>query len=223
MKASYKATYSDANGQEQTAIHNDGNTLEMRVRGVLFIGWMLDDFKPTISPDDAALSTFSLSRDSDGSATLCAYTLTFDMPLPIGTSGGIQEGMLRVQIELGSQTERGNIDGEVFVLTLYFGGAQYQSRGRSGWIEEELLDIQRLLPENVFMRACINCAYSDYSVYGSGAFGCLLCYRDCKEDYLRIQSKAEYSHLMKRFTATVQETYLCDEFDRRKPGAGYRG
>jgi hypothetical protein len=44
-----------------------------------------------------------------------------------------------------------------------------------------------------------------------------------KAEYLKVRTKGEYMRVMNRYTERVQETYLCPEFERRKPGTGYRG
>jgi hypothetical protein len=222
MQAVYKATYRDAHSQETTEIRNDGEMLEMTVRGVTFMG-NLDNFKPVISPGDPALSSFTLDRYSDGSVELCGYVLEFEMPLPVNTPDGIAEGTLTVHRELGFPNERGLFDREIVALRLNFAGVVYRSPGRHECFENELLGIQQMLPEGVFMRACINCAFSDYNVAGNGPFGYMMCFRGSKEAYLGVRGKDEYIDIMDERTSFVQETYLCDEFDRRKPGTGYRG
>ena len=64
--------------------------------------------------------------------------------------------------------------------------------------------------------------YSDYNVYGNGAFGDMICHRQAKEEYLRVRSKQDFMRL-RGPTERVQETYLCAQFVRRVPGTGYRG
>lgn len=79
------------------------------------------------------------------------------------------------------------------------------------------------MPEGVFIKACINCRYSDYSPYGHGLFGCMTCFRNIKAEYLKVTTKQEFWSLHGRQDRFVQETYLCGEFERRIPGTGYRG
>ncbi len=73
------------------------------------------------------------------------------------------------------------------------------------------------------MKACINCAFSDYSVYGHDIFGNMDCFRHCKAAYLSVKNKGDYMALRCPVVDRVQETYLCPEFERRTPGTGYRG
>ncbi len=89
--------------------------------------------------------------------------------------------------------------------------------------EDELLEIQKQLPSGTCMRACINCLYSDYSPYGHGLFGSMMCFRNLKTEYLRVKSKSDFWGVHDRYEEMVQETYFCDEFEPRTPGTGYRG
>ncbi|HJZ54297.1 MAG TPA: DUF6304 family protein [Gemmataceae bacterium] len=107
-------------------------------------------------------------------------------------------------------------------------GQTYSSNGKSGWFEDEMLDVQRKLLPGTFMKACINCAFSDYSPYGHGLFGNMICFRANKAGYLALPSgedfsKDAYFDVLRTVSETVQETHLCPEFERRKPGIGYRG
>jgi len=38
-----------------------------------------------------------------------------------------------------------------------------------------------------------------------------------------VKTKLDYRQIQESYEQTVQEVYLCEEFERRKPGAGYRG
>ena len=91
-----------------------------------------------------------------------------------------------------------------------------------------MLEIQAKLPDGVFMKACINCAFSDYSPYGHGLFGNMICFRANKAGYLALPSgedfeKDAYFAVLETVSEMVQETHLCPEFQRRAPGMGYRG
>ncbi|MCA1596913.1 MAG: DUF6304 family protein, partial [Chloroflexi bacterium] len=192
MLAQYPAVYRDASGEEATVITNDGTSLTMTVRGVTFVGQSFDDFTPTVPFDSPALASFTLNRYCEDAAELCACFIEFPMPLPVFGLGGVIDGTLTVQVELGAAGPRGGIEVERFTLTLRMGADAYASDGSSGWFEDELLQIQRALPEPYYMLACINCAFSDYSIYGHGAFGYLDCFRNLKDEYLAVRTKTEY-------------------------------
>lgn len=108
-------------------------------------------------------------------------------------------------------------------LTLSRADTQVAGSGRSGWFEDELLEIQQQLPAGTYLRACINCQYSDYSPTGHMMFGDMMCLRSVKDAYLAARTKNELWPVFKRSDGRVQETHVCDEFVRRIPGTGYRG
>jgi len=223
MQAAYPATFRDRHDEEAATLQNDGKWLQFTVRGVAFAGTQLDDFTPAVPPDDPLLADFTVNRWDENTVELCGCVIEFRMPLPVMTPAGVVEASLNVRVELGLPKEGGGIDREEFVLALHLGGGVYRSSGSSGWLEDELLEVQRALPEGTYLRACINCAFSDYSVYGHGAFGCMFCFRGVKAEYRNVRTKADYFGVMDRYTELVQETYLCPEFEQRRPGTGYRG
>jgi hypothetical protein len=224
INADYPAVYRDKNGAEATVIHNDGKNLSMTVRGIVFRGNEFDDFEP---PDSAAgIDSFTLAGTPDGRfMSLCDCVIEWEMPVPISMpKAQPKECALRVRLALGKPREhRGGVDSEVLSLILVSPFGPIRSRGDSGWFEDELLDIQRELPDGVHMKACITCAFSDYHPVGHGLFGGMACFRDNKDGYLAVRSKGDIFREWDTMTEFVQETYLCPEFQRRVPGTGYRG
>jgi len=90
------------------------------------------------------------------------------------------------------------------------------------WLEVGLLKLIELLPTETKLKCCFSCSYSDYSVYGFGFFGCMICYRNAKKEYLEIKDKDDYVELIDKGVGFYLETYLCKEFEPRKKGIKYR-
>ena len=223
MNASYPARYRDRFGEERTTIVNEGDTLTMIVRGVRFQGNDFDGFEPHDVSDPTQLSSFTFLH---GNLGLC--TIEADIPVPVVTPTGTVDGLLRIELELGEPLPTGQMDRERLKLRLVVNEAMYFSDGKTGWFEGEMLDLQAKLPPGTFIKTCINCAFSDYSPYGHGLFGNMICFRANKEGYLALPSGEEFSKdayfdVMDTVSEMVQETYHCPEFERRKPGTGYRG
>jgi hypothetical protein len=213
----YPATYSDAHGSEATTIANDSETLRLSLRGVEFVGRDFDSLEPM----DAApkqLRQFTMNQ-----GCLCSCRIECGIPVPVHDRGRLLSGALLVELVLGDLSPNGGIDREQLRIILEYDGRQVAGPGTSGWFEDELLGIQTQLPEGVFVKACINCLYSDYSPYGHGLFGCMMCFRNLKAEYLKVKTKQEFWSVHGRQDRFVQETYLCPEFERRIPGTGYRG
>jgi hypothetical protein len=220
MLARYPATYRDKNGEEATTIENDGKRFRMIVRGVPFEGPHVGDLEPAIPYDSPQLTSFTLWGDPAIGVILIDYAVEYDAPIPVMADEEIRLGRLHVAFDMRMRDERGRLI-DYLRLTLHFNGKAYAGRGGHSEFETELLAIQKALPEGVYMKACINCLFSDYCVYGNEIFGGMLCYRDNRAQYLAVKSKREYMKVYA--TEQVQETYLCPEFQRRIPGTGYRG
>jgi hypothetical protein len=219
----YRGIYRDRHGEESVIIRNDGQKLSMTIRGVDFSGHSMDGMEPTDKSDRPALANFILNQYSENACHLCACRIAYEVPLPVIDREQIIAGVLTVHLDLGTPAERGFLDRESLCLTLTVGADTYRGSGVSGWFEGELLEIQKILPDGMYMKACINCAFSDYSVYGHGLFGGMPCFRNQKGRYLSVKTKDQYMDIMDDYAQIVQETYLCPEFERRAPGTGYRG
>jgi hypothetical protein len=215
---SYPASYTDVRGTEATAITNEGETLRMTIRDVEFIGTDFDALEPCDDATPDQLTRFSLNHNE-----LCSCRIECAIPILINSHGSASQGTLAVELILGDPEPKGWLDREELHITLACDHGKFAGSGKSGWFEDELFEIQSKLPAGVFMQACINCLYSDYSPYGHGAFGCMMCFRNLKSEYLKVKSKADFWSVHDRYDRMVQETYLCPEFERRIPGTGYRG
>jgi Family of unknown function (DUF6304) len=221
--ASYLARYQDSFGKEGTTIINDGEALTIMLRGVRFRGSDFDCFKPQDVVDSAKLSSFKFRHGS-----LCFCLIEADIPIPVVTPGQILDCLLRIFLELGDPLPTGQMNQERLKLCLKVNEQTYSSEGKTGWFEGEMLNLQSKLPPGTFMKACINCAFSDYSPYGHGLFGNMICFRANKVGYRFLPlgedfDKDDYFDVMDTVSEMVQETQLCPEFERRVPGTGYRG
>lgn len=237
MLVQYPAMYRDAQGAETTTIDNDGKQLRMCVRGVEFVGHSFDAFAPLLPRESPQRASFPLTDLGE----LCSCRLVCEIPLPIVANGEMIQGQLHVHLELSDPLPLPGIDPARRVqmeaqgyrvsaqrvdrdlrLRVSFGGASFEAPGN---VEdfEWLYSLQRGFPPGVSIQACINCAFSDYSPAGKGMFGELMCFRGNKAAYRRVTTKDEFFALIPTMTERVQETYLCPEFEQRRPGTGYRG
>ncbi len=214
----YPTIYTDKYGTEKAIISNDGDSLQTCLRGIEFSGSEFDDLSPSTDGNVEKLKQFTFNQDC-----LCSCRIACQIPILMSDNGIEKSGELLLEVILGDPAKNGGIDREDVRIILAFKQFRYNGRGTSGWFEDELLDIQKQLPAGVFMKACINCAYSDYSPYGHGSFGCMKCFRNLKAEYLKVKSKSDFWAVHDLNERYVQETFLCPEFKRRVPGTGYRG
>lgn len=214
MLQSYPAKYRDATGEETTVILNNGAELEVTLRGVRFVGTMLDDFEPSVIGDPEVLNTFVIHC-----GMLCDCVFEWEMPIAVVRNGGVIEGRLHCHLELGKP--RGHdcgIDKDKLQVSLHCAGAQITSFDNgvdAGWFDIALEAIQKQLPLETYIKCCHSCALSHYSPAGFGLFGKLGCFRGHKEAVRRAKFKPEIFALYRQgVTQMVQETYLCPEFER---------
>jgi len=219
----YPAVYKDAHGEDPATIVNDGKSLRLVVRNVEFTGDDLDGLEPTVGWGHPDVESFPQHWVRGAPADLCDFALEWDMRVPVQVDSTVVEAVLHAQLEIGPPQEKYVADLEKLKLTLHLGGTAYESRGVSGWFDDGMLDLRKMLPPGVFIRTCHSCQYSDYPVAGYGLFGALLCFRDRKSEYLATINKAAFTHVMMDYTERVQETHFCPEFDLRTFAVGYRG
>jgi hypothetical protein len=207
MITAFPTTYRDKFGTETTVIQNDGKVLSMTLRGVEFVGSMFDDFEPK-NPEEPDLNSFVFNH-----GWLCSYEIDCEIPVLVKVAGSTIESKLHAHIELGGPKSNGRIEYERIGLELFVNEKSYKSPGQNGWFDDELWEIQKLLPHDVSIKSCYTCAYSSYHPAGYGAFGCLACFRDHKQEFWAIRTKAELMHFFSKRTENVQETWLCPEYE----------
>jgi hypothetical protein len=217
----YPCTFTDKNGQETTSIYNDGETLQVTIRGVLFSGKFFDDFAPAAETSPELLSIFVLNRNS-----LCNCAFRVEMPISVIQNEKNIAANLSIKITLGVPASNSGIDAETLELKLRFLDSDFIAIDKDGFFETALLNINSQLPPKTHVKCCFNCLYSDYSIYGNGLFGTMMCFRNIKSDYLKVKNKDDFIEVMYRLEPQilrVQETYLCEDFTQRIADTGYRG
>lgn len=219
----YPTVYTDEIGSERTVIYNNGKTLALHLRKVRFIGYEFDSLEPVENISKENLTKFTLFHNF-----LCDCTIECIIPLII--SRDIDEdtfGTLKMRLVLGKPDDRNALDKEDLYLSLFHKGKSYETEANLGDFENGLLSLNECLPKPLYIKSCITCQYSDYSPYGMGMFGTLACFREIKEKYLELGKdgdiKREVLCLWDQMTEYVQEIHLCEEYDKRIPGTGYRG
>jgi len=210
--------YHDRRGSEPVSIDNDGRLLSVQIRGVEFAGEDFDGLEP-VAGGAVTGALFDLSGGS-----LCSCLIEWDVPLPVVVAGVEVGAVLHCRLLLGAAAAAtGGLDAEELTIALRIGELVYATDRPHGLLETALADVHRRLPADVYVKACIACAWSDYSPAGQPLFGGLACFRGVKDAYRRVKTKQDIFAIWKNRTEYVQETYRCGDFQRRGDGAGYRG
>lgn len=224
----WDATYTDARGRFPATISTDGMSLRLSVLGVTFAGIGFSQLEPAFETPAALLDGFVLSDSTTfNGRMLAACEMALTIPLPLVVDARSVEGALTIDVRLREPGEA-SWAYEALILTLTFGDGHVMvsSRkdvNRSICFEDHLLALIAKLPPRVSIKSCFTCQYADYSVYGSGPFGCMLCFRNHKAAYDRVETKDDYLEFHDDYDRIVQETWLCPDYAPRRSSAGYRG
>ncbi|WP_063801575.1 MULTISPECIES: DUF6304 family protein [Streptomyces] len=212
--------YTDRHGSEEIVFESDGReSIRTTIRGVVFEGDMMDDLGALSGTPPEQMFSFL-----DGA--LCSCLLEWEVPMPVEVEGqGVRAGVLHCSLRLGDPVGPG-LDEQSLITTLRLDGHEYRNADSQDDFEEALHDIQRRLPRGARIKACVACAWSDYSPGGPPLMAGLACFRDAKDRYRRCDGK-QGPHgifaIWQERTEFVQETWLCEEFEHRTSDRGYRG
>lgn len=204
-----------------TIIYNDSDELSFEIEDFEFSGFSFDDFElknfERYSEED--LTLFTLNPSSHELCD-CRFEIVIPIDLIQKNTEKMEQAGLKMTLVLGKSNQRGGIDKVDLSLHLTVGNQIF--RGNGGYFEDAFNQILAEINDEYRMRNCFGCQFSDYSVYGQGLFGSMLCFRNQKENYSAVKSKEEYMQLALH-TEVVQEIYCCAEFESRKENVGYRG
>lgn len=215
MSSQIPAVYTDKQGTITTTIINDSNWLTIELDGILFTGATFISFEPETThslPDRFTLNQYG---------ELINYQLSFRISLSAWKGGMQIPGYLLGNIVYNEDTN--NAYNQPYFHFLFEVENDIIEIGKMQEFEGVFERLKGKLPDNIILKACYTCLYSDYSVAGSDIFGSMLCFRNAKETYLKVTNKGEYMDMMDNFDRLVQETYLCEEFAPRTKNVGYRG
>lgn len=214
--------YTDRHGTEEVVFASDGReSIRTTIRGVVFEGYMMDDLGAVSGEPPEQMFAFF-----DGA--LCSCVLEWEVPIPVEVRGsGVRPGVLYCTLRLGDPAgpKRG-LDAETLTTVLRFDGYEFRNRDGQDDFEDALHQVQRSLPRSARIRACVSCDWSDYHPVGHSLMGGLACFRDIKDRYLRVEGKVGPHNIFDVWddhTEFVQETWLCEQFEHRRDGQGYRG
>lgn len=215
MTSQIPAVYTDKHGTITTTIINDSSWLTMELNGLSFTGTTFVDFEPETPPP--LPDRFTLNQHGQ----LINYKLSCRIPLSTW-KGGIQiPGYLLADVVY--YEDMNNPYSQLYFQFSFELENDIIGIGKLEQFEGVFEILKGKLSDNIALKACYTCLYSDYSAAGSDVFGSMLCFRNAKETYLKVTNKCEYMDMMDNCDRCVQETYLCEEFTPRTKDVGYRG
>jgi Family of unknown function (DUF6304) len=182
------------------------------IRGIDLRGMDFDSMEPA----DPSAAAGKLPLNQAGELTGCV--LSGDLPCTIAVDGQRRPATIAFSLDLRPGTAVPPGPAHTLTTSLDLDGVTYQVA--DDWFEGGVERLEQALPPGVQLVCCFTCLFSDYWPAGHGLTG-IRCHRGAKEQYLAVRSKADYWPVP--VTEEVPETYLCEEYQRRIPGTGYRG
>lgn len=228
------------------------DSLQIEIDGIKFNGIEFDDFELCNSDDyDTAKSKFNISkwggntknRDSIEKSPyiydLQSYCLTVEIPTIVIERNDLLEKQALIIFEFSLTQHDDRIsksyiyldDKQIYLdkvnchyFKLVICDEIFEAEKPSLDFETSLNQICKKIKDKYILKNCFGCRYSDYSVYGNGNFGTMLCFKKNAEKYLTVNNKDSYSRLLEMHGGEQQqETNLCSMFAERKDNTGYRG
>jgi len=225
----YKGTYTDDSGTIDIVVANDFSTLSCEIDGIQFSGGQFSDFETNNKYTAEELGRFTFCEipiyNSDRSIKIlcnCAFTIIIPQLIIDKSSNTTFDVVLKLEYSLGKP--RGlpgeGIEHEYIKASFIIAGQNFEGTG--DYVEDVFDKISKQFNDKYQFKNCYGCMFGDYSVYGQSGFGAMLCYVLQREEYLKVKTKKEFA-ILSGEVSQVQETFLCERYEPRKPGTGYRG
>ncbi|WP_074407326.1 DUF6304 family protein [Aquimarina megaterium] len=211
----YLATYQDKRGTETIYIKSDGSDMYFNLRNIDFEGPDFDQL--TANKIDETKFDYEMFQDGSGDVTNFKLTITIPIQLFNVETDKIFIENLTAHIEVGETTTIKGLDHELNCLTLTTSFGEFKVEKKLEWMEDALIVLQNQLPENIYLKTCLSCKYSNYSPFGNGMFGNIYCFKKVKEKLKEVKGKHDLLDLWtpeavdKGDIFSVQETFDCSE------------
>ena len=211
----YKATYYDKRGTEETIIQSDGSDLFLSLRGVELYG---HDFE-MLTDEVVDHNKFDYELYADGSGDITNFKIEVHIPILLfdRSENKTFTETLHCYIEVGETVDIDDLDNVINGLKLTTSFGEFVVNKKIKWFEYSLIALQELLPEHIYLKTCISCKYGNYNPYGNGMFGNIYCFKNFKEELKQIRDKHDMLAIWTEEAVkndklfSVQETFDCTD------------
>jgi hypothetical protein len=237
MTINYSALYTDEFGTEPTTIFDDGNVWKMSLRGIEFSGGL---FSLRASTNDIPGGLFNFFEDEIcGYPIICGYSIDYQIPVQVISDNKELQTILHTHIECGKPVDASNrkliinrngietkisrwIDQRDLSLEIQFEGITYKSsrQNNGNSFDSRLNELSKQFTPSVYLKICENCGLSEYPPNLIGVSQ-LRCFRNAKNEFRQVidnwTNNWAFIDLWLEKGIDVNHTYLCPEFEKRKP------
>lgn len=222
----YNGFYIYKNSKIPISISNDGDKLSFLLFGCRFQGDEFSDFKSSEKLQGEILNYMEVWEcpildENITELYLCNCIFELDIPQTLIKLEDNRKTtkLLQVTYSLGKARPNGGLNSESVELSLDLENINYTAKG--GFFETAFDNLCQKIGNNYYFKNCYGCLFSDYSIYGQTSFGGMQCFFEDKTNYLKAENKFDFAEL--KIFKLVQETFVCDKFQKREVGTGYRG
>jgi hypothetical protein len=209
MKLEYPTVYRDFRGVEKCTFIADGSSFTITIREITFDGhfWEL---VPKKGQEEMARNYFDLNDNGELSGitnlsngkSSSGFSVNVDIPIKVVTKDNQEIDAI---IEFGTNPQQ---------LFFIIDGVRYTSESPSFEYGLARAYTQSLNIE--YVKCCVNCKFSAFSPMGNQEYGDMMCFKNCKENwveigYIGLKDPHDWSKIAKR--EKTQEAYYCDEFE----------
>ena len=221
----YSGTYTDKFGTERIVVKNDFKNISFKIGDYKFVSHGFDDFElenyKNYTSEELERFTFrplDIYNSTNKFYELRDFDICFVVPVVAfrPKNNNSFDATLEIKMIVRSTTSGDSR------INLKLNTGQKEYSAESGVFEIAANQINKEINGDFILKNCFWCLYSDYSVYGQGSVGSMICYVKHKDQYLKVKTKDEYMDLPTD-NPFVQEIYYYDSFEPRRPEIGYRG
>ena len=166
-----------------------------------------------------------IELDSEYFYTLQRYSLEVTIPVTVIriSDSRNMDAFIRLKVKLRERNEndRNNIiyhrcDGvrvfpdvsDVEDFSLHIGDEIINGQ-KTLYFEDALKSINSQIKDIYDLKCCLTCQYSDYSPYGNDGFGYMLCYRNHRDEYLKVNDKDSFLSMLRILTLNLNMKQTC--------------
>lgn len=219
-KAVYQGVFTNKSGCYTVEVSNDFKVFEMVIGDFRFRGIDLDSFELVNVSDfsEEELLDFDFFKGKDGEG-VCLELVNYELELKLPFVLIDMESMLEFDVLMDFRFVLGELNQKVS-LSVCISDVIFEAH--NGFMELALDDLQGQFKGGYRFKNCYGCLFGDYSVYGQGLMGPVLCFKNQRDAYLMVSDKNEYMGLGV-CDSMQQEFFCCSEYEIRDSVVGYRG
>ena len=225
----WKTKYIYKNYKIDCIIKNNLKNFKLNINNINFISDYLDLWE--LSEKNIKKNTLPTINYKKNHILLLYELIEITIPTKVFS---LKENLLiksEIKIKLSQQINNNNIKIICKEFLLKINNEIFKASELSEFFDISLNSICKQISGKYYLYNCFGCIYSDYSPYGNGNIGNMICFEKYKEKYLIVNGKYKSENYItiwdlfdNKDLKMCQETQICKKFKPRiNCIGGYRG